>query len=47
MKAAQDLLNRLRSVNGELLRDISTLCEAYVDMAYHDVTTHKAEKSNS
>ncbi|XP_019856363.1 PREDICTED: serine-protein kinase ATM [Amphimedon queenslandica] len=44
VKAAQDLLSRLRSVNGELLRDISSLCEAYVDMAYHDVTAHKTEK---
>ena len=45
MKAAKDLIGRLQSTHSVLIRNMSQLCEAYVDLAYHDVSAFRNEKS--
>ena len=37
----------MKSFNAKLIHDVSLLCEACVDFAYHDVTAFKHEKSMS
>ena len=45
MKAAKALIGQLQSDHPVLISHISKLCEAYVDLAYHDVSAYKMEKS--
>ena len=45
MKAAKDLIGRLQSIHPVLVCNISQLCEAYVDLAYHDVSAFKTVSS--
>ncbi len=47
MKAAKDLIGRLQSTHSVLIHNMSLLCEAYVDLAYHDVSAFRNEKSGS
>ena len=44
MKAAVDVIKKLSSARPSLVRSVERLCEAYIDLAYHDVTAHKKER---
>ena len=44
MKAAQNLIHRLRSEKPSLVQSMERLCEAYIDLAYHDVSSHRKER---
>ena len=49
VKAATNLINRLKSKKGALVTAVSQLCEAYTDLAYHDVSAFRKQlcKGNS
>lgn len=44
VKAAQSLIHRLRSEKPSLVQSMERLCEAYIDLAYHDVSSHRKER---
>ena len=44
VKAARDLIHRLHSEKPSLVHSMELLCEAYIDLAYHDVSTHRKER---
>ena len=44
VKAARDLIHRLHSEKPSLVHAMEQLCEAYIDLAYHDVSTHRKER---
>ena len=44
MKAAGDMIKKLRSVRPSLVQSVERLCDAYIDLAYHDVTAYKKER---
>ena len=44
MKAARDLIHRLHSEKPSLVHSMELLCEAYIDLAYHDVSVHRKER---
>lgn len=44
VKAAKDLIRRLHSQEPSLVHSMEQLCEAYIDLAYHDVSAHKKER---
>ena len=44
MEAAAHLVSRLRSKRPSLVRTMEQLCEAYIDLAYHDVSALKKQK---
>ena len=44
MKAAKDLIHRLHSEKPSLVHSMELLCEAYIDLAYHDVSAHRKER---
>lgn len=44
MKAARDLIAKLRHVKPALVKSIEQLCDAYIDLAYHDVSSHKKQR---
>ena len=41
MKAASNLIAKLKSKKSALVTSVSQLCEAYTDLAYHDVSAHR------
>ena len=45
MKAAKELVAHLQSTHPVIVKNISLLCEAYIDLAYHDVSVYRTEKS--
>ena len=44
MKAAGDMIRKLRSEKLTLVQSVEKLCEAFIDLAYHDVTAFKKER---
>ena len=44
VKAAKGLIRRLHSEHPSLVRSMEQLCEAYIDLAYHDVSVHRKER---
>ena len=44
VKAAKDLIHRLHTKKASLVHSMEQLCEAYIDLAYHDVSASKREK---
>lgn len=44
MKAAGDMIKKLRSEKATLVQSVERLCEAYIDLAYHDVSAFKKER---
>ena len=44
VKAASDLIVKLRSERPSLVRAVEDLCGAYIDLAYHDVTAHRKQR---
>ena len=44
MKAAGDMIKKLRSAKPTLVQSVERLCDAYIDLAYHDVTAYKKER---
>ena len=44
MKAAGDMIKKLRSARPSLVQSVERLCEAFIDLAYHDVTAYKKER---
>ena len=44
VKAAGDIIKKLRSEKPVLIQGVERLCEAYIDLAYHDVTAFKKER---
>ena len=44
VKAARDLIHRLHSEKPSLVQSMERLCEAYIDLAYHDVSAHRKER---
>ena len=44
VKAASDLIVKLRSEKPSLVRAVEDLCGAYIDLAYHDVTAHRKQR---
>ena len=44
VKAASDLIVKLRSEKPSLVCAVEDLCGAYIDLAYHDVTAHKKQR---
>ena len=43
VNAARNLIAKLRSEKSSLVTTISQLCEAYTDLAYHDVTAFRKQ----
>lgn len=44
MKAAKDLIRRLHTEKPSLVHSMERLCEAYIDLAYHDVSALRKER---
>ena len=44
VKAAGDMIKKLRSKKATLVQSVEKLCEAFIDLAYHDVTAFKKER---
>lgn len=44
MKAAVTLIDRLHKEKPNLVDSVEQLCNAYIDLAYHDVTAFKTQK---
>ena len=44
MKAAVGLIVKLRSEKPSLVSAMEKLCEAYIDLAYHDVTAYRKQR---
>ena len=44
MRAAKSLILRLSSERPSLVQSMERLCEAYVDVAYHDVSALRKER---
>lgn len=44
MQAARDLLAKIRRRQASLVKSVEQLCDAYIDLAYHDVTAHKTQR---
>ena len=44
MRAAGNLISKLRSQKSSLIRSLEELCDAFIDLAYHDVTAHKKQR---
>ena len=44
VKAAKGLIRRLHSERPSLVHSMEQLCEAYIDLAYHDVSAHRRER---
>ena len=44
MKAASALITKLRKQNSALIQSAEQLCDAYMDLAYHDVSTMKNQR---
>lgn len=42
---AQKIINVVKKSRGKMIRDIERLCDAYIILAYMDVSRHKTEKS--
>ena len=38
------MIKKLRSVQPSLVHSMERLCDAYIDLAYHDVTAYKKER---
>ena len=41
MKAASNLIAKLKSEKSALVTSVSQLCEAYTDLAYHNMTANR------
>ena len=44
VKAAGDMIKKLRSVKPSLVQSVERLCDAYIDLAYHDVTAYTEKR---
>ena len=44
VKAAGNMIKKLRSKKSILVHSVEKLCDAYIDLAYHDVTAYKKER---
>ena len=44
MKAARELLAKVRRHKPSLVKSVEQLCDAYIDLAYHDVKALKAQR---
>lgn len=44
MKAARDLIAKLRRQKPSLIKSVEQLCDAYIDLAYYDVTSYKQQR---
>ena len=44
MKAATTLIDQLRCEKPALVNSVEQLCNAYIDLAYHDVTAFKKQR---
>ena len=44
MKAAKDLLSKLRRQKPSLVKSVEQLCDAYIDLAYYDVSSQKTQR---
>jgi len=44
VKAARDLVAKLRRQKPELVKSVELLCDAYIDLAYYDVSAHKKQR---
>ncbi len=44
VKAARDLLAKVRRQKPSLVKGVEQLCDSYIDLAYHDVTAFKAQR---
>ena len=44
MKAASDLIVKLRSERPSLVQAVENLCGVYIDLAYHDVTAYRKQR---
>ena len=45
VKAASALLAKLRKQQPSLVKSVEQLCDAYIDLAYYDVTAHKMQRN--
>ena len=45
VQAARALVAKLRSVHGPLVRSTERLCEAYIELAYHDSSADRAKNT--
>lgn len=44
MKAARDMIAKLRRQKSSLVKSIEQLCDAYIDLAYYDVSAQKKQR---
>lgn len=44
MKAARDVIAKLRRQKPALVKSVEQLCDAYIDLAYYDVTAFKQQR---
>lgn len=44
MKAARELLAKVRRAKPSLVKCVEQLCDSYIDLAYHDVSAFKAQR---
>lgn len=47
VQAARALVAKLRSVHGPLVRSTERLCEAYIELAYHDSSVDRPKNTQS
>ena len=44
MRAARKLLDKVKQRRPELVVPVEQLCSAFIDLAYHDVESHRRTK---
>lgn len=44
VKAASDLISKLRKERPSLVKAMEQLCVAYIDLAYHDISAFKKQR---
>ena len=45
VKAARQLLGKVQLQRASLVQSIEQLCDSYIDLAYHDVSAHKTQRT--